>query len=879
MSASALFISGVAPVLATDDATNAKREYVVSEFVQSVGRNNLVGTPYMLSTFVDNNEIDEAYIEDFEKAVSNGIVRGYEDKTLLPKADITRIEALAILERCVPASVFEDLELVEPAFTDVPDWAHDTITNLYSLGIVKGYDEYTLGAEDNITVEQVGLLTDRTDVYNNTTDINDGYFGYVNNKALRNAPVNAEPIIDYRHGSVSILSGGWSRVNDAAMLIEAREDEVLHNLMDGKIDYEDGSVEQRVHDMLLCIADKDNCSEADAAQIKRYVDSILSTQTLEEFINASTELYKETGVNVLFNINAGLTPDDHTVYPSVSLNETGSGAFLAFSKKTNTKKYNDIYKQLLQNGITAALEGYENAEFTDADFDKAIEIQKVAGKDHNYIFDYILIFALRSMFDDEYTEEMFIADKDAIIAEHPDLYDEENGAVDTSEWNELYTSLEGNELILSILKSIGIENPDGVLLPRSETLNEQMATLTEENLNALKINAVLHIAQTINTNISEEEKAAFSLLSSFTIAVMFGASDEELLGQVESDETADSPLDILIDASEGDDDVLNPANIQELTSLTLYDIGLLYCKYYYSDENVERVANLIDKLWDGYVDVISNCEWMSEETKQNALKKIENMIAVVGYPDNYNPPVIVSPENGGTYYSNYINIKKNDMLDTIRTCNEKSYIRETMTCPPDMVNAFYMPIFNTITIPVGGMEWFFDPNASDAANLGSLGMVIGHEIGHAFDANGSKYDENGCINDWWTEEDANKYEQIKNKFIEYYSHFDVVDGVVQDPTITITENMADVSGMQVVMHILKGDKAAQKEALEAYASLWAALKQDSDLTSEPYMNDVHSANQVRVNAVVASLDEFYDVYDINEDSFMYVAPEDRVKLW
>jgi putative endopeptidase len=141
------------------------------------------------------------------------------------------------------------------------------------------------------------------------------------------------------------------------------------------------------------------------------------------------------------------------------------------------------------------------------------------------------------------------------------------------------------------------------------------------------------------------------------------------------------------------------------------------------------------------------------------------------------------------------------------------------------------------------------------------------------------YDENGCLNNWWTEKDAAEFEKIQEDFVEYYNQFEVVDGVVQDANVTITENMADIAAMQIIMDIIGDDKQAQKECLEAYAHMWAQLGTVSYLTDSTLLSDVHASNVVRVNAVVATLDQFYEIYGIEEGDAMYIAPENRLKLW
>ena len=158
-------------------------------------------------------------------------------------------------------------------------------------------------------------------------------------------------------------------------------------------------------------------------------------------------------------------------------------------------------------------------------------------------------------------------------------------------------------------------------------------------------------------------------------------------------------------------------------------------------------------------------------------------------------------------------------------------------------------------------------------------MIIAHEMGHSFDKEGAKYDENGCLKNWWTEEDYAEFEKLQEKFIEYYNRFEVVDGVVQDANVTITENMADFAAMQIIMDIVGDDKEAQKEVFESYAKMWAQLGTVPYLTDSTLLSDVHAANVVRVNAVVASFDQFYEIYGVKEGDAMYVAPEDRLRLW
>ncbi len=335
-------------------------------------------------------------------------------------------------------------------------------------------------------------------------------------------------------------------------------------------------------------------------------------------------------------------------------------------------------------------------------------------------------------------------------------------------------------------------------------------------------------------------------------------------------------------AGTGDQDeesVINTENLAKVKSYLPFDIGLIYCDYYYDDQISYDISDMVGEIWDEYKKVFENNTWMSEETKQNAIKKIENMVAVIGYPDNYEFPTIKSPEQGGTVFSNTVSVLKDNLNTKVRQCSENEFIREQMLAEPDMVNAFYAPNLNIICIMAGILHSpIYDPDADRAENLGAVGAIIGHEVGHAFDTLGSKYDENGCLKDWWTENDQAEYQKRVDNFVEYYKNFEVLQGVPQDSEKTIGENMADFAGLRCVLNILEGDPEGQKKALESYARIWADLGTETT-KMQILAADVHSSHNVRVDAVVASMDEFYELYDIKEGDKMYVAPEKRLRLW
>jgi putative endopeptidase len=862
------------------DNDYATREYVVSEFVQSVGRNNLNGSEYILSTFADKDDISDEYVSDMEKAVTNGIVRGYEDKTLQPKENITRLEALVMLARSIPKDKTDDTEnTAEPVkFTDVPEWAEEDIDTLTKAGLVKGYGDGRLGSEDNITTEQVKLLTDRSDELLNDMTPGQSFYGYVNSKAFRNAELDTEPVIDFIHGSVKIPNNSWSYMSDAQDDTNDKIMDTLEKLMDGELEYEDGSVEQRIHDMLECIADSDNYHAEDSRQFESYCRSIMNAKDISSLLQTVTDIYNETGVNPLFNVNANLDPDTHAVIPQIDILDIGEGGALAFYSKNNTRANKERYYKLISSYLSDL-----SINVSDSDIKKAVSLQIETAKNENYISAYEMMLGMRGALDETYSGEQCAADIEKIKSEHKDMLDEDGEAIATEEVVKSIDEADklfDNVKISELLQSYGFENVDEVMLVDEALDNGAKKLFTESNLSALKINVVLSLGELFQcAGENEDVKTDYDNLLRFETSLYSLTDSDDFYDILNSTFLALSGVSD--DSDEGDDDILSNTNIQTLSSVLPNDLGLLYCNYYYDDEDSEVIGDMLIDLAEEYVKEFENCSWLSEPTKQAAIDKIGNMIAVIGYPDNYDFPTITSMSQGGTYFKNLINISKNDKDTMLREINDQEFLRTEMVgMTPEIFNACYIPILNTINVPAGFIKLpMYDKDASYASNLGSIGMALGHEIGHAFDATGAKYDLNGCEKNWWTDEDLEKFEEKKQEFIEYYKNFEVIDDVTQDPEITITENMADIAGIECVMNILKDDEEAQKEALLAFAKVWAKLGTEEILTDNTYLTNEHSANQVRVNACVASLDCFYDLFNITEDDPMYVAPEDRLKLW
>lgn len=307
------------------------------------------------------------------------------------------------------------------------------------------------------------------------------------------------------------------------------------------------------------------------------------------------------------------------------------------------------------------------------------------------------------------------------------------------------------------------------------------------------------------------------------------------------------------------------------------EISQEYIKKYVNDNSINEFKQIINDIIEEYKIKIKDNEWLSEKTKQKALLKLENMKVNVGYPEKW--------EENSTEYDlndnlldNIINMNKvnAEYANNAVINKEKYWIMSPLT-----VNAYYNPQDNSINFPIALLEYeLYSENNTYYQNLGSLGSIIAHEITHAFDNNGALFDEKGNLNNWWQEEDYKKFEELQKEVISYYNEYKV-NGKAVNGKQTVGENIADLGGVSCVIDIAKR-KGATKEDLQAifkeYANIWAS-KSTEEYTKLLLIMDTHSPDKVRVNAVLSSIDEFYEVYDITENDEMYKENEERLKVW
>lgn len=316
-------------------------------------------------------------------------------------------------------------------------------------------------------------------------------------------------------------------------------------------------------------------------------------------------------------------------------------------------------------------------------------------------------------------------------------------------------------------------------------------------------------------------------------------------------------------------------------SLAEKEVGEIYAKKYFSPEKKEAITKLAKEILEAYKKNLQKLDWLSKESREEAIKKIDSMMVKVGYPDQYTSfvkGVVKAPKDGGTLIDNALLISQ-AQAENYRSKATEQVDKTEWGLSPQTINAFYEPTLNEICFPAAMLQApFFDIKASRAQNLGGIGAVIAHEITHAFDDMGSMFDDKGNFRDWWTKEDRAAFEQRAQKYIKYFGSIEVLPGEKVDGELTLGENIADSGGVSVISSMFEDDMDGLREMFKSYANVWASISNEEELKAQ-LQGDEHAPAKVRVNGVLSITDAFYKAFDIKPGDKMYVKPEDRVKMF
>ncbi len=308
-------------------------------------------------------------------------------------------------------------------------------------------------------------------------------------------------------------------------------------------------------------------------------------------------------------------------------------------------------------------------------------------------------------------------------------------------------------------------------------------------------------------------------------------------------------------------------------------VGIYYGEKYFGEEAKKDITEIVYQIIDTYKKRIKTNGILGDETKEKAILKLSTMGVKMGYPDKVRAiydELVFNPDD--SLFDIMLSLKKVRLLDSFAKL-DKPTEPENWAMPGHMVNACYDPSVNDITFPAAILQApFYSLKQTRSENLGGIGAVIGHEISHAFDSNGAKCDENGNINNWWTDDDFKRFETKVNQMIEQFDGIELPWGKVNGAFV-VSENMADNGGMSVTLDIMSNTEGASyEEYFKNWARVWCQ-KAKPEYSQLLLSVDVHGPCMLRANIPPRNFGEWYAAFDVKETDSMYIAPEKRIVIW
>ena len=318
-------------------------------------------------------------------------------------------------------------------------------------------------------------------------------------------------------------------------------------------------------------------------------------------------------------------------------------------------------------------------------------------------------------------------------------------------------------------------------------------------------------------------------------------------------------------------------------------VGKMYVDKYFPEEDKTRMLQIVKNIQASLSEHIAALEWMSDETKAKAQEKLAAFTIKIGYPDKWKDYSTLNIDPSLSYYENLRNAGKWYVADNLSKLGQPVDKTEWgMT--PQTVNAYYNPTTNEICFPAGILQPpFYNSDADDAVNYGAIGVVISHEMTHGFDDQGRLFDKDGNLNNWWTPEDAAKFNAMAKKLVAQFDAVEVLPGVFANGAATLGENIADQGGLRIAYTAMQNSFAgahpepvdgftAEQRFYLAYATVWAQNITDEEIQRRTLI-DVHSIGENRVNVSVRNLDTFFDAFGIGEEDKMWRPVDERVVIW
>jgi putative endopeptidase len=322
-------------------------------------------------------------------------------------------------------------------------------------------------------------------------------------------------------------------------------------------------------------------------------------------------------------------------------------------------------------------------------------------------------------------------------------------------------------------------------------------------------------------------------------------------------------------------------------------IGKLYVDETFPPEAKQKALDMVENIKLAFADRIKSLDWMSDSTKQMALKKLSTFTVKIGYPDkwkDYSGLKIEKAPEKASYFGNAVSAARFQVEEEISKLN-KPVDKTEWEMTPQTVNAYYNPLFNEIVFPAGILQPpFYNYRADEAVNYGGIGAVIGHEISHGFDDQGSQFDAEGNLKNWWAEKDLAMFKEKGKAYVKQYDNYEPLPGLFVQGQFTLGENIGDLGGIimayEGLQRFYKTNKkpepidglTAEQRFFVSWATIWRTKSRDETLRTQ-VLTDPHAPGMYRANGPLTNFEPFYEAFDVKEGDKMYRPDSSRVKIW
>ena len=592
---------------------------------------------------------------------------------------------------------------------------------------------------------------------------------------------------------------------------------IFEELAANRGSYAGGSSEQKIADLYACYRDNAERNRIGLGPLQRHYDAIRNAENLAAYIQSCKELVLAHHISsIVPDIAVGRDGKDAARYSAI----VGIPNTLS-GKSFHESKELQAQQQMFHDHIVQVME--LNGETAEA----ARRIQRNVG------------WMVRELAKEDYPPEDYLNPAKTYHA------------LSAQEVSELWSNVPD---IADYLEANGVGGQEHYLVTNPSLAAKGNSLLIEENLQALKDFSCYALLLSAGALTTTENEAIFLRMS------------EQIAG---------------IEASRPKDEIAQ----QMVTKFLNWPYAELYAKHFVSPKGKEDIRAMARDICNAYCDILRRQTWMSDAARGKALQKLQAMQIHVGYPDAWEKYLamagpVTSPEDGGNLIGNVMALEAFGYRYRLSLLGTKPD-RELWAAMPQEVNAYYSFNDNSIWIFAGILQPpFYDFAQGRAKNLGGIGFIIGHEISRAFDAIGSRYDENGHVADWWTAGDCEEYQRRCRSIVDCYDACRDADagGRAVDGQKTLGETIADLSGMAAISEIIGDDPAALRECYEHLAHCWLyRIRPEAAL--QMVLLAAYPPGKVRVNAALSNTDAFYKAYDVQEGDRMYRPPESRAGIW